>query len=436
MQTNLEQFDPEDPVFWEHTGRKVAIRNLVISCVCLALAFVLWFLWSILVLYLPAAGFDLSSSEQFTLVAVPMISGAVLRVAYAFVVPLVGGRNWTVLSTASLLIPVVGIGLVVQDPSTPYSTLLVLAVACGLGGGNFASSMANIQSFFPKRLLGLALGANAGLGNLGVSLLQMVAPLTLGLALYEPITGAPQSWAEDGLVRRIYLQNVAYLWVLPIVGATLWAHFGMNNLKAAQFPLRAQAQAFRSKHLYIITILYTMSFGSFVGFSALFPMVSKMYFPGSGAEKMAFLGPMLGSLIRPLGGWIADRVSGAKVTFWTTIIKTLGALGVIYFLPLESRSYLGFFLTFMLVFLMSGIANASIFKMVPVIFRPAQAGAVMGLSSAIASLGAFVIPQSFSWSLDRHGTVVVALWWIVAFYVFCLGLMWWVYLRRGATTRC
>ncbi len=178
-----------------------------------------------------------------------------------------------------------------------------------------------------------------------------------------------------------------------------------------------------------------MSFGSFVGFSALFPLLSQTYFPESGGERLAFLGPMIGSLIRPLGGWVSDKMGGGLVTFWTTVVKIGAALGVIHFLPTETRSFVGFFLTFLMVFLMSGIANVSIFKMVPFIFPTAQSGAVLGFSSAIASYGAFVIPEMFSWSLDSYGNVIVALWWIVGFYVFCTGLMWWHYVRKNAAIK-
>ncbi len=436
MNSNIAVFDSEDPAFWEKEGRAIAKRNLVISCVCLALAFVVWFFWSILVLYLNDVGFDLSTGQLFSLMTAPMITGATLRIVYSFVIPLVGGRNWTVISTASLLVPTIGIGRVIQDPTTDYTTLLALAALCGLGGGNFASSMANIQSFFPKRLQGVALGANAGLGNLGVSILQLFAPLTLGFALYQPITGSALEWTKDGGTQALFLQNVAYLWVVPIIGATVAAYLGMNNLKTARFPLKTQAQAFRNKHMYILTCLYTMSFGSFVGFSALFPLVSTMYFPESGAESLVFLGPMLGSMIRPLGGWASDKLGGAKITLWTTVVKTLAALGVIYFLPGESRSFVGFFCTFTVVFLMSGIANASIFKMVPYIFPATQAGAVLGFSSAIASYGAVLIPESFSFSIKQYGNVIAAIWAIVAFYVFCIALMWWHYVRKNAAIKC
>jgi NNP family nitrate/nitrite transporter-like MFS transporter len=275
LNSNLETYNPEDATFWDQAGRHIANRNLLVSSVCLGLAFVVWFYWSILVLYLNDVGFDLTTSQILTLMGVPMITGATLRVVYSFVVPIFGGRNWTVVSTASLLVPTIGIGMVIQDPTTSYTTLLILAGFCGLGGGNFASSMANIGPFYPKRLQGLVLGANAGFGNLGVSILQFVAPLTLGFALYEPLTGSAQPWS-GGPSGAVFLQNVAYIWVVPIVVATVAAYFFMNNLRAIHFPLREQAQAFRNKHMYIITTLYVMSFGSFVGFSALFPLLSQM----------------------------------------------------------------------------------------------------------------------------------------------------------------
>jgi NNP family nitrate/nitrite transporter-like MFS transporter len=395
---------------------------------------VVWFYWSVLVLYHNDVGYALSGRQVFTLMATPMLSGASLRIAYSFVVPIVGGRNWTVISTASLLVPTIGIGLAVQNPATPYPVLLFLSVCCGLGGGNFASSMANIQAFFPKRYQGVALGANAGLGNLGVSMLQLLAPMTMGLALYEPLTGG--GVLPDGATEPIFVQNIVYIWIAPILLATVGAWFWTNSLEAPGHPLREQVGSFRSKHLYVVTILYTMSFGSFVGFSALFPLLSKMYFPGTRAQSLAFIGPLVGSLIRPLGGFVADRVDGGRVTLWTTAVKTAAALGVIHFLPTESRSFIGFFLTFLVVFLMSGVANASIFKMVPSLFPATQVGTVLGFSSAIASYGAFLLPMSFNWSLERHGSVTTALWWIVAFYVACMVLMWWYYVRRDAPDKC
>jgi NNP family nitrate/nitrite transporter-like MFS transporter len=437
----IADWRPEDPQFWQTTGRPVARRNLWVSTYCLLLSFAVWMVWSVVVARLPAIGFAFTTDQLFWLAALPGLSGATLRIFYAFLVPVFGGRLWTTLSTASLLIPAFGIGYAVQDPGTPYLIFLVLALLCGFGGGNFASSMANISYFFPKAEKGNALAINAGLGNIGVSVMQFLVPVVVTMSLFGALGGQAQV-AADGT--RLWMQNAGFLWV-PLIGiGTLAAWFGMNDILSARSSFADQATIFGRSHTWLMSWLYTGTFGTFIGMSAGFPLLAKLVFPEVDALKYAFIGPLLGALSRAGTGWISDRLGGARVTFWVFVVQIIAILGMIFFL--DRASFPGFFGMILLLFFVSGIGNASTFQMVPGIMRQAidraepglpddqrrvqaerESAAVIGFTSAIAAYGAFYIPKAYGTSIDLTGTANTALWGFLAFYVSCAVLTWIAY---------
>jgi NNP family nitrate/nitrite transporter-like MFS transporter len=456
----LTHWDPENPSFWEGQGRRIAKRNLWISIPNLLLAFAVWMVWSVVVVNLPQVGFTYAPNELFWLAALPGLSGATLRIFYSFMVPIFGGRRWTAISTASLLLPAVGIGLAVQNPATPYWIMLLLALLCGFGGGNFASSMANISFFFPKAQKGTALGLNAGLGNLGVSTVQFVVPLVITAGVFGALGGEPQLWVKGEVTKQLWLQNAGFIWVPFILAASLAAWFGMNDLASAKASFSDQAIIFRRKHNWLMCWLYLGTFGSFIGYAAGFPMLIKTQFPAIDPTRYAFLGPLVGALIRPVGGWLSDKLGGARVTFWNFIAMTVAVFGVLSFLPTAGSggNFWGFLAMFMVLFITTGIGNGSTFRMVPVIFlterqreaagkgQPAadqaikdankEAAAVLGFSSAMAAYGGFFIPKSYGTSIAMTGGPEAALYGFVLFYLTCIVMTWWYYSRKQAEMPC
>ncbi|HET9426824.1 MAG TPA: MFS transporter [Allosphingosinicella sp.] len=437
----LADWRPEDPEFWTKGGRATARRNLWISTYCLLLSFAVWMVWSVVVARLPAIGFDFTTDQLFWLAALPGLSGATLRIFYAFLVPIFGGRLWTTLSTASLLIPAFGIGYAVQAPETPYLIFIVLALLCGFGGGNFASSMANISFFFPKAEKGNALAINAGLGNLGVSVMQFLVPVVVTMSLYGALGGAAQT-ASDGT--QIWMQNAGFVWIPLIMIGTLAAWFGMNDILSAKASFADQATIFGRGHTWLMCWLYTGTFGTFIGMSAGFPLLANLVFPEQNALRYAFVGPLLGALSRAGTGWISDRLGGARVTFWVFVVQILAILGMIWFLTADN--FWGFFATVLLLFFASGVGNASTFQMVPGIMRSAvdaaepnlaepqrrlqaerESAAVIGFTSAIAAYGAFYIPKAYGSSIELTGSVTAALWGFLLFYLSCAAITWYVY---------
>ena len=457
----IEIWTPEDKAFWELQGQAIASRNLWISIPALFLAFAVWQLWSVVAVSLPGLGFKFSTNELFWLAAAPGLSGATLRIFYSFMVPIVGGRRWTAISTASLLIPAIGIGIAIQDPGTSYQTMLILALLCGFGGGNFSSSMANISFFFPKEHKGSALGLNAGLGNLGVSSVQFLAPLVVGMGFLGALGGDPQTIVNKlGGQDQIWAQNAAFVWVPFIALAALAAWLGMHDLAEAKASLSAQLVIFRRKHNWLMCWLYLGTFGSFIGYAAGFPLLIKSQFPGVNALQFAWLGPLVGAVIRPFGGWLSDKVGGAAVTFWNFVVMALAVVGVLYFLPSgpSGGSFPGFLTMFLLLFLTTGIGNGSTFRMIPVIFLterqreaadkgPAaqqqaikdgntEAAAVLGFSAAIGAYGGFFIPKSYGSSIAITGGPEAALYCFIFFYLSCIALTWWYYARKNAPMPC
>ena len=452
----LDDWRPEDKTFWEEKGKRIATRNLWISIPNLFLAFAVWTIWSILVVKMPALGFPYSQNELFWLAALPALSGATLRIFYSFMVPIFGGRRWTAISTASLLLPCIWIGFSVQNTDTPYMIMLILALLCGFGGGNFSSSMSNISFFYPQKEKGGALGMNAGLGNLGVSGMQLLAPLVIAASVFGGMGGDPlviQEGANAG--QEVWLQNAAFLWVPLIVIGSVAAWFGMNDISSAKASFSDQAVIFKRSHNWIMCILYLGTFGSFIGFAAGFPLLSGMLFPEVDPTAYAFLGPLVGALARPVGGIVADKLGGARVTFWNFLLMIAGVAGVMYFLPIAGTegNFWGFFAAFMVLFIATGIGNGSTFRMVPVIFlnqRKRELGdtdeaikqgnkesaAVIGFISAFAAYGGFFIPKAYGSSISLTGSVSAALVSFIVFYAICSVITWWFYSRKNAPDPC
>ncbi len=449
MPRTLEDWRPEDPEFWETRGRRIARRNLWISIPALLLAFSVWMVWSVVVARLPAIGFDFTAAQLFWLAALPGLSGATLRIFYSFMVPIFGGRLWTTISTASLLIPAIGIGYAVQNPQTPYLIFLVLALLCGFGGGNFASSMANISFFFPKAEKGNALALNAGLGNLGVSVMQFLVPLVIAGGVFGALGGAPQTMSGGG---ELWMQNAGFIWVPFIIVATAAAWIGMNDIADAKASFAEQAVIFQRKHNWLMCVLYTGTFGSFIGYSAGFPLLTKLQFPEVNALQFVFLGPLVGALSRAGTGWVSDRFGGGRVTFWTFIGMIVAVFGVISFLPSGggTGNFWGFFACFMALFLLTGVGNASTFQMIPIIMGreiprllphlPAderrrqadrESAAIIAFTSAIAAYGAFFIPKAYGTAIAMTGSPVLALWGFLIFYAICVAITWGFYTRPG-----
>ncbi|HZX51463.1 MAG TPA: NarK family nitrate/nitrite MFS transporter [Pseudomonas sp.] len=453
----IHDWRPEDPHFWGSVGKQIATRNLWISIPALLLAFAVWMVWSAVTVRLNSIGFTFSNDQLFWLAALPGLSGATLRIFYSFMVPIFGGRRWTALSTASLLLPAIWMGFAVQDTNTTYSVFVIIALLCGFGGGNFASSMANISFFYPKSQQGTALGLNAGLGNLGVSVMQFGVPLVIGVGLFGAVGGQAQELGEDS---QLWLQNAGFIWVPFILAVAIAAWFGMNDLSSAKASFSEQAVIFKRKHNWLMCWLYLATFGSFIGFAAGFPMLIKTQFPGVDPLKFAFLGPLVGALVRPLGGWLADKLGGARVTLWNFVLMIAAVFGVLAFIPVAGTegNFYGFLAMFMLLFVTTGIGNGSTFRMIPVIFRTLserssvgqtaaikeqasknagkEAAAVLGFSSAVAAYGAFFIPKSFGTSMALTGGPQMALYVFIGFYVSCIGVTWWWYSRKGAETPC
>jgi NNP family nitrate/nitrite transporter-like MFS transporter len=459
----LTVWTPEDQAFWAQEGQAIANVNLWISIPALFLAFAVWQMWSVVAVNLPNLGFQYTENQLFWLAALPALSGATLRIFYSFMVPVFGGRLWTTLTTASLLLPTIGVGIAVQDPTTPYSTMLMLALLCGLGGGNFSSSMSNISFFFPKERKGSALGLNAGLGNLGVSSVQFLAPLVITMGVLGPWAGGPQMATlsgAHGAPTEVWAQNAAFIWVPFIIIVTMLAWVGMHDIADAKASFSQQAVIFKRRHNWIMCFLYLGTFGSFIGFSAGYPLLVKSLFPDERTLQYAWMGPFLGAAIRPVGGWLADRLGGAKITMLVFLLMILGVVAVLFTLPNAAHpgNFPAFLLAFLWLFAMAGIGSGSSFCMIPAVFlnwhlrhapggdaqavgraeseSGTEAAAALGFAGAIGAYGGFFIPKSFGSSLSSTGGAGAALLFFIVFYVVCIAVTWWFHTRRGASMPC
>ncbi len=431
-------WDPENQQFWKEKGARLANRTLWITTGALLLSFATWFMWSVIVVKLPELGFNLSLGQRFWLAAIPGLAGATLRIPYSFIVQMLGTRVVVTVATATLLIPSIGVGLVVRDPSTPYWLLVILAVTAGFGGGNFAAFMSSTSYFFPKAKQGTALGIQAGVGNFGVSLVQFLAPFVIGFAVFGGLGGDPLVSSKTG--KDLWIQNAAFIWAIPVIALTVIAALGLRSMPV-KASLSAQAVIFKRKHNWIMTSLYIMTFGSFSGFAASFALLIREVFgkvPNPPDPlQFAFLGALIGSALRPPGGWISDKVGGAKVTLVSGVLLLAGAIAVTFFTAPTTRADFWPFLVVMLViFSASGIGNGSTFRMIPIIFPRQEAGPVIGWTSAVAAYGSFVVPILFSWALSSFGSPNIAFLLFAVFYAVNLVLCWWYYARKGAEKPC
>lgn len=445
----LSDWRPENPAFWENKGKGIARRNLWISVSCLLLAFCVWMLFSAVAVNLNKIGFNFTTDQLFLLTALPSLSGAILRVPYSFMVPLFGGRKWTVLSTVILIIPCAWLGFAVQNPATPFGVFMLIALLCGFAGANFASSMGNISFFFPKARQGSALGINGGLGNLGVSVMQLIAPLVIFLPIFTflGVRGVPQ---PDGSL--LALTNAAWIWVPLLAVATLAAWFGMNDIGSSKASVVSQLSVLKRLHLWLLSLLYLATFGSFIGFSAGFAMLAKTQFPDVNILQLAFFGPFIGALARSAGGVISDKFGGVRVTLINFIFMALFTALLFLTLPGSGAgSFSAFYLVFMGLFLTAGLGSGSTFQMIAVIFRQitlynvklrggsdeqaqreavTDTAAALGFISAIGAVGGFFIPKAFGTSLALTGSPVGAMKIFLLFYIACVLLTWLVYGRR------
>src|SRR5499427_5551829 len=357
--TWITDWDPENETYWKTKGRVIARRNLIWSIVAEHLGFSIWLIWSIVATKLPQAGFNYTTDQLFQLVALPGLIGSLVRFPYTFAVTTFGGRNWTIFSATVLFLPTLSLAYFVTQPDTPFWLMLLVAATAGLGGGNFASSMANISFFYPDRMKGWALGLNAAGGNIGVSGVQLLTPLLMGFGFVSLYQATPM---PGGL----YLQNAGLMWLLPLTIAVIGAFLFMNNLTLARSTFKDQVVIVRRKHTCVMSYIYIGTFGSFIGYSAAFPLLIKTQFPEV-TVAVAFLGPLVGSLSRPLGGLLADKVGGAIVTFWNFLAMAAATIGVMYFV--EIKDFTGFLSMFLVLFVTTGIGNGSTYRMIPSIFR-------------------------------------------------------------------
>jgi NNP family nitrate/nitrite transporter-like MFS transporter len=469
----IDDWRPEEEDFWADTGRKVARRNLLWSIFAEHLGFSVWLIWSVSSAFLLAQGFTFTPQQLFFLVALPNLVGSLLRLPYTFAVPKFGGRNWTMVSAALLLVPTLLFAVVVQNPDTPYWVFCLIAATAGFGGGNFASSMANINFFYPSSKKGTALGLNAAGGNAGVSLIQLLLPVMVGGAGIFGLVKA----AEGG----INLQRAAYVYAGLAVVATLAAYFFMDNLGTAQSKPREQLQVVKNRQTWVMSFLYIGTFGSFIGYSAAMPLLIKLNFwvpdpapLGTGIffAYYAFLGAGIGSLTRPLGGWLADKYGGAKVTLGAFVAMIAFTLAVLWTLmqltpnptadvaiATDNKSWFPWFLGFFLcIFAATGIGNGSTYKMIPAIFKTEaerattpntaeraaaldvatkQSSAAIGVIGAVGALGGFLIPIAFSspWVDDPMSATKGAFVVFTCFYAVCAVVTYAVYLRRTVSAR-
>ncbi|NUR84017.1 MAG: MFS transporter [Nonomuraea sp.] len=411
----IERWHPDDPDFWQRTGRSVARRNLIFSILAEHLGFTVWTLWSIVAAKLGSYAF--STDQLFWLVALPNLVGSALRLPYTFGPARFGGRNFTVASALLLLVPAIALAVAVSDPGTPYWMFLVIAATAGVGGGNFASSMANISYFYPQSRQGAALGLNAAGGNVGVSSVQLVMPLVIG---------------------AFGVAAAGWFWVPFILVAAGCAWFFMDNLSVARSSAREQAAVAGNPQTWIMSLLYVGTFGSFIGYSTAFPLLASSLFPGAAWQVVAFAGPLLGSLVRPLGGMLSDRLGGAPVTLWNFALMGGGVLLV--WLAAASGDFWLFFLAFQVLFLASGIGNGSTYRMIPAIFQALagpgrleygkrQASAAIGIISAVGAFGGFLINRGFGMSFAATGSPAAAFGAFAAFYAICFATTWWCYAR-------
>ena len=427
----LACWNPEDAGFWEKYGKRIATQNLYTSTWALVLSFVAWTLWATIAAKLKFIGFNFSDDQIFTLAALPGLVGATGRLFYTYLPGLIGGRTSTFITTALLLLPLFGLGRALQDPTTSYETFVLLVSFIGIAGANFSASMANIGFFFPKANKGFALGINAGIGNLSVSLIYLTAPILLGWNLSSLFgEGVP---GPDGMM---YVQNVCYFWTIPTALTLVLVWLFMDNLPLPKQSPKSMMSIFGNKHTWLMCWIYTCGFGSFIGFSAALGLLVAKEFPEMPFSYAAFLGPFIGAGIRPVGGLLADKMdSGSRVTLISLFVM-LGASFLVLF-GVEAHRFSVFFGAFLLLFLTTGFIHGASFRMIPYIFsNPFHSSLVTGFTAAIAAYGAFFIPKLFGFAYANYGVVAPAFYILIAFTVSTIGITWYFYDRKGSGIRC
>lgn len=438
----LTRWEPEREEFWEATGKKIAWRTLTVTTIALVLSFASWFVMSAVVVRLPAIGYTFDTQQLFWLTAMPGLAGGTLRIIHMFLIPLYGTRHVITWSIFLKLIPCIGLAIAVMNPSTPWSVFMVLAFLSGFGGGDFSSYMPSTSQFFPKRLQGTALGIQAGIGNFGVSLVQVVTPWIVSFAAFGAISSGAQTFTRGEQSQPIWLQN-ATLWMIPlllVIGVVAWTQLRSIPIKAS---FKEQLDIFQDKHTWLMTSLYIMTFGSFSGFSAAFPMLIKSCYGGfEGAPdplKFAWLGPLVGSLIRVVGGPISDKIGGGVITLISGIGLLICSLLVVpYTAPTDVSQFQSFLWLMLGLFFFSGIGNASTFRQIPVIFAhsPRQAGGVIGWTAAVAAYGPFVFSSLLGAIIGATGSPKAFFSGVAVFYAINIAINWWFYTRRGAEKPC
>ncbi|MFN8524520.1 MAG: MFS transporter [Chloroflexota bacterium] len=438
--TWLETWQPEDQDFWQQTGRRIAYQTITITTASLILSFATWFVMSAIVVRLPQIGFQFTTLQLFWLGAMPGLAGGTLRLINTFLIPIFGTRHVVTLTTLLKILPSLGLGVAVMNPDTPLWVFIALSLALGLGGGDFSSYMPSTSLFFPRRLQGTALGVQAGVGNFGVSLTQLVAPWIIGFPILGSLLGGPQVFSRPGrAAESIWLQNAAF-WFVPfliVLGILAWIFLRSVPVRAT---LSQQLDIFKDRHTYFCTITYVMTFGSFSGLSAAFPlMIKALYgdFPNAPDPlTYAFLGPLVGSVIRIVMGFPSDRWGGSIFTQ----IAGVGLIGCSlilifggYLTPASLGQFPAFVVLMVLLFLFSGIGNASTFRQYPIIFAhsPRQGAGVLGFSGAIAAYGPFIFSGLIGTSIAQTGSSVAFFWGAIAFWCFASALNFWCYTRPG-----
>lgn len=429
----LAHWQPEDANFWQRYGKRIAKQNLAVSTWALTLSFCVWTLWATIAAQLNAVGFHFSDAQLFTLAALPGLVGATARLFYTYMPGLVGGRNWTFFATALLLIPILGLGRALQDTTTSYSTLCALVSFIGIAGGNFSSSMANIGNFFPRAEKGTALGINAGVGNLGVSVIYLLAPFAVGTSLFAGIFGGGKETAAGHM---LYLQNVCYIWALPILLTLVLIVLFMDNLPLGRQRPKDLLGIFNQKHTWIMTWIYTCGFGAFIGYSAALSLLVHKEFPEVSFTYAAFLGPFIGAGLRPVGGWLADKIdNGAIITLLSLVAMLIASILVL--VGIQVHNFYLFFFMFLFLFLTTAFVNGASFRMIPHIFKnPLHSSLVTGFTAAIAAYGAFLVPKIFGWSYANFGNIAPAFYVLFLFTALTILLTWYYYARKGSGMHC
>ncbi len=438
--SSIERWEPENEEFWKSTGRRIAWRTLWITTLTLILSFATWFVMSAIVVRLPNIGFKFDTMQLFWLAAMPGLAGGSLRIIHTFLIPIFGTRKVISVATLLKLIPVVGLAYAVIDLNTPFWVFMVLAFLAGFGGGDFSSYMPSTSLFFPKRLQGTALGIQAGVGNFGVSLTQFITPWIIGFAVFGALSGAPQTFTKGTVTKAIWLQN-AVTWYIPllvILGIVAAIFLRSVPVKAT---FSQQLDIFKEKHNWVMTSLYFMTFGSFSGFSAAFPLLIKSVygqFPDAPDPlKYAFYGPLIGSTIRVVMGPPSDKYGGAIWTQISGIGLLACSIAVIKFLNPSSMADFPYFVGLMLgIFFFAGVGNASTFRQIPVIFPPRQAGGVLGWTGAIAAYGPFVFSSLIGVAITKTGSPNAFFYGAAVFYLINIAINWWFYKRRGCEKPC